>query len=177
MSLLKGYVVGGQEVAAQFGAMPSALRDALKKGITRASILVQKRVKEKLSDDVLHVRTGRLRRSINYRVTEETDGKYVGFVGTNVQYAKVHEFGFTGVENVREHLRHTREHGSVGKDGKKRRGKLTGNVATVRAHTRRVHFKERSFLRTALAEEQAAIRTQIDAEVSAAYARILGGRA
>lgn len=37
--------------------------------------------------------TGRLRNSIHYRVSAEGTGKFSAMVGTNVKYAKIHEFG------------------------------------------------------------------------------------
>jgi phage gpG-like protein len=50
------------------------------------------RVKEKLSDDVLHVRTGTLRRSITGKVSE-SGTQVIGTVGTNIVYARINEFG------------------------------------------------------------------------------------
>ena len=76
----------------------------MRDGIGRAVLRVQRRVKEKLSGEVLNVRTGRLRRSIVERV--ESSGSVVtGIVGTNVEYAAPHEYGFIGVVTVKESLR------------------------------------------------------------------------
>jgi phage gpG-like protein len=125
----------------------------------RLAIMLQGYVKEeKLSGQVLHVRTGNLRRSINQRVDED---RVIGYVGTNVPYGRVHEFGFSGNVTVREHLRQARasghwSHGSE-KGSKWVRGKKIGEPVLVREHTRRVNLPERSFLRSALKDKRSMI--------------------
>lgn len=144
--MIYGVVVGGDAAVARFDRLPTRLRTELKVGIGRAVLLVQKRTKQdKLTDQVLHVRTGRLRRSINTRV-EEGMSDVTGTIGTNVKYARPHEFGFDGTVNVREHLR---------------RSKL-GNAFTVRAHSMHMHIPERSFLRSSLADEREQIRAELE---------------
>lgn len=142
--MIEATLVGGEEVIARFAAMPGRLRQELAAGIGRAVLLVQVRSKEKLSDEVLHVRTGRLRRSVNTQVTQAGD-RVTGIVGTNVAYAAAHEYGFQGVVSVAESLRRTK----------------LGNTATVRAHDRHMNLPERSFLRSALRELQPEIRDEI----------------
>lgn len=142
-------------------------RDVLKRTVTVLSIELQRYVKEKkLSGasqnarangaktgegkylgQALGVVTGRLRRSITHKVTEST-GEVRGIVGTNVEYAGVHEYGFQGQVTVREHLRRTK----------------SGNSAVVHAHARAVNLPERSFLRSALRE----MRPRIDEAFQAA---------
>lgn len=146
-----GTVIGDDRAVARFSSMPGVLREALKEGIGRAALLVQARTKTKLSGEVLNVRTGRLRRSINEAVTEEPS-RVVGSVGTNVEYARVHELGFDGVVSVREQLR-------ISKRGK---------AFTVRAHERHVHLPERSFLRSSLHELAPEIRGEFEAAVQRA---------
>lgn len=61
--------------------------------VEEATTLVQARVmKEKLSGQVLKVRTGKLRRSITQKIDRDT-GSISGIVGTNTRYARIHEFG------------------------------------------------------------------------------------
>lgn len=151
-----------------------------RESIGRLTLRLQRQVKQKLSGEVLKVRTGRLRRSITNRV-ESAGGVVSGIVGTNVSYGKTHEFGFEGEISVKEHLRQIREHGRFSLKSVKgqelgiwqlKRGKLTGQTATVKAHTRRVKLPKRSFLRSALeelhsqgiatAEVQRAMRRLID---------------
>lgn len=131
---LKCVVVGSAEVAAKFEKDKEDIQKAMRAGVSRAALLVVKRSKEKLSDDVLKVRTGRLRRSMTMRLTEQP-GKVEGIVGTVVSYGRTHEFGFTGIVNIREHLRKAKQ-----------------EAVRVRAHTRNMKLPERSFLRSALRE-------------------------
>jgi phage gpG-like protein len=75
-------------------------REAVRIGIGRTTLQLLTAVKEdKLSGQVLQVRTGRLRRSINQRV-DVSGGSVVGTVGTNVSYGKTHELGLT----IKAHL-------------------------------------------------------------------------
>lgn len=152
-------IFGDKEVVAGFEKLPELLRAELRKSVGRAALMVERETKQfKLSGQVLNVKTGRLRRSINTRLSETADS-VTGTVGTNVEYAKIHEYGFKGTVNVRAHLRQARETGRmqlVNSPGKKMkvwkraRGAKTGQPFNVRAHTRRVDLPERSFLRTAL---------------------------
>jgi phage gpG-like protein len=119
---------------------PAEMRRALVVAAQRLAITAQRKVKgEKLSGQVLHVRTGTLRRSINQEVTETEDGVFAT-IGTNVRYAAIHEYGFDGQVNVRSFLRKGRE---------------------VRAHVRNVHLPERSFLRSTLRDMESQIREDL----------------
>lgn len=151
---------GDRALELKLGQAGAKAEAVARETIGRLVLLLQTQAKFKLSGEVLNVRTGRLRRSITKRI-EASGGSVSGIVGTNVSYAAAHEFGFDGTVNVREHLRQVREHGRFSlqrvKDKdlgvwRKRRGKLTGGVATVHAHTRHVNLPERSFLRSALKE-------------------------
>lgn len=152
--MISGTIIGGDKAIARFSAMPGRLRDELRAGIGRAVLKLQAYVKtDKLSGQVLQVRTGRLRRSITERLTEES-ARVVGIVGTNVAYARVHEYGFSGSVNVREHLRQSK----------------TGAMALVRGHSRNMHLPERSFLRSALADMTPEIRNEVQAALNRAIA-------
>lgn len=154
MSGISGIVIGGEAATARFENFPARLRVELRTGIGRAALKVLVQAKEqKLSGQVLNVVTGRLRRSINVKITESATNVQ-GSVGTNVKYARVHEFGFDGIVTVREHL-------STSK---------LGNRFSVRSHQRKMHVPERSFLRSALAD----MAPQIREEFEAALQRALG---
>jgi len=109
--------------------------------------------RNKLSDQVLHVRTGRLRRSITYRLTKEGD-VVTAYVGTNVKYARAHEYGFQGEVSVPAHtVKAHQRHMSVAF------GKLMKNPRMVdvreyvmRAHSMKMNLPERSFLRSSVEE-------------------------
>jgi phage gpG-like protein len=136
------------------------LRDA----IQTMAIAVQRRVKEKLSGEVLHNRTNTLRSNINQDVTESS-GSIVAAVGTNVAYARRHEYGFHGTETVSAHIRRSRAQiaaatytyknksgqlvTKIKQSGKY--GKSTGEI-NVRSFTRHANTPERSFLRSTLRE-------------------------
>ena len=130
---------------------PARLANRLEQAMNRVTIELQARTKEKLTGEVLHVRTGTLRRSINRRVERTPDG-IVGAVGTNVAYGAAHEFGFKGNVTVRAHVRRLRTQGKLDATGKRKRGKLTGAVANVASYQMTMNLPERSFLRSALKE-------------------------
>lgn len=112
------------------------------KAVDRLSIEIQTLVKaNKLSGQVLHVRTGTLRRSINRKVMTR-DNSVMGEVGTNVVYGAIHEYGFDGSVDVRAHTRQL----------------AGGGSANVRAYVMRMRMPERSYLRSTLAEEADRIR-------------------
>lgn len=142
---------------------PGRLQANILAAVTRLSIEVQAAIKAgKLSGQVLHVRTGTLRRSINRLVTQSSAGVFAT-EGTNVRYAAIHEYGFQGDETVRGHVRKVASR-SVG-SGKKQT--LQG-IAFVREHVRRVNMPERSFLRSTLRDFEPKIRADLKAAALAA---------
>lgn len=133
--MISAHIVGDQAFLNRLHRLAGGISPEIEKGMLRSVIKLQGMVKRKLSDQVLHVRTGTLRRSINYAV--RTSGQQViGIVGTNVSYAAAHEYGFNGVVNVREHIRHLK----------------SGSIAQVRGHSRHMVLPVRSFLRSSLEE-------------------------
>jgi phage gpG-like protein len=132
--------IRAEEFLARLKGAGERLHAVMVRVVTRLSIEIQAAVvSDKLSGQVLHTRTGTLRRSIN-RVVFDEPGRILAQVGTNVVYARVHEYGFQGIQNVREHAR-------------------KGHI--VRAHVRNVNMPERSFLRSTLREFEQKIRTDI----------------
>ena len=88
-------VLGTEQLAAKFDQVTPAFLRRMKEGMTSAMSMLSSYVKrEKLSGQVLKNRTGTLRRSINAKITVGTDS-VTGQVGTNLVYAKAHEFGAT----------------------------------------------------------------------------------
>lgn len=156
--MIKGTITGDREVVARFNRMPGGLQQNLVKTITRLCIKLQVHVKQdKLSGQVLNVRSGRLRRSITYHVATLGASTAQGTVGTNLPYAPPFEKGFQGTEEVREHLRMmTKAWGKPVKDPHK---------ITVRAHTRKVNIAPKSFLGSALKDMTPEILEQIDLAV------------
>lgn len=87
------------------------------------------------------VDTGQLQGSIQQRPRQVDPDELVGFVGTNVEYAKVVEFGFTGTVSVSAHER-TMTAG-FGPDS------AYPMTVTVEAHTRRMDREGNFYLTTA----------------------------
>lgn len=132
--------------------------------IKKLTFKLQAKIKnDKLTGQVLNVRTGRLRRSINAEFQELGDGLIQGLVGTNVPYAKIHEFGFNGEQQVKEYMQKRKQvFGRMLKDPIQ---------VTIRAHVRKINLPERSFMRSALEE----LRPEIIEELQAATKRGLSG--
>ena len=148
---------------------PARLARSVLSTLDRLSIMVQARVKEKLSGEVLHVRTGTLRRSIN-RELRVNGGLIEAIVGTNVEYAATHEYGFSGTVSVREHVRRITTNNkskSLGKmvkyPGRTSKNRFVMGSATVSAHSRNVNIPERSFLRSTLIDFKARIEDDLQA--------------
>lgn len=154
--MLKATVVGADRVAATFRRAPDMLLGRLYTTTERFCLDLVTRVKQrKLSGQVLNRRTGRLSRSVHHEI-DTGSGRVVGAVGTNVSYAKVHEYG--GTFEVPEHIRHITQ--AFGRP-------LKSPVdALVRAH--HATFPERSFLRSAYREMAPRFRKDVDRAVAAA---------
>lgn len=134
--MIQATFVGSEAFLTRLNNLVGNISPEVHKGMLRSLIKLQRMVKqEKLSGQVLHVRTGTLRRSINYAITSEGDSVITGVVGTNVSYAAAHEYGFKGTVGVRSYVRENKNGSSI-----------------VKAHSRNVDIPERSFLRSALAE-------------------------
>lgn len=130
--------IEGAEIA--FRKMPERLKKHMK-------IAMQDSLYEVLKHamDRVHVITGTLRRSITAsRPVANSDGGFSGKVGTNLVYARMEEYGYTGPQNVRSHSRN-HAFGRVMRD------------FTVQAFTRNVNRPEHPYLRPALAESRDAI--------------------
>lgn len=142
------FVIKEERALAWLKGYPERLNAALNRVITRWSIDLQRHVKQdKLSGQVLHVRSGTLRRSINRKVTR-TPTSIVATAGTNVEYAAAYEYGFDGDVNVKAHLRSSKN----------------GFQFPVKSFVRHQHTPERSFLRSALKD----LESQITADIKGA---------
>jgi phage gpG-like protein len=144
--------VDTSRLEARLAALPGKLQASLTRAVQRLSIKLQGNVMaSKLSGQVLHVRTGTLRRSINQKV-EQSGNTIRGSVGTNVEYAAIHEYGGTIFIPPRIRKTHFKmdKYGNI-KQGfaKKREANLTKEHA-ARSFGTHVTFPERSFLRSAL---------------------------
>ena len=132
--MLSGQVVGAESVALKLRGEAVALRARIGKTVEQLGLETLRVVKSLyLSGAALGVRTGLLGRSIN-EVYQESGDSLSSTVGTNVEYARFWELGFSGTESVRQHLRRA----------------PSGVESLVRAHERRVSVEARPFLQPAL---------------------------
>ena len=86
-------IVGADRVKAVLGNLSASLRRRLSKCVSALGIELQGRVIEELTNDVLHVRSNRLRASITQQVFEDGD-TIRSTIGTNVPYGGFWERGF-----------------------------------------------------------------------------------
>ena len=92
--MIEAKVIGAESVQSQMVAISRRGQDRVRTAVRRQGLELLRLVKQKLSDDVLHVRSGRLRRSINEQ--DQDDGTtFQASVGTNVVYGRAWELGFT----------------------------------------------------------------------------------
>jgi phage gpG-like protein len=148
-------VEGVDEVVGKLLLAPKAVRDAVFRAVETSAAKVTARAKAKLSDDVLHVQTGRLRRSIHY-VIGGSETAPTATIGTNVEYAAIHEFGGRTGPHVIEAV-NARVLAFPGRDGRMHFAPRVNHPGS--------RMPERSFLRSALAVEAAGIRERIEQSV------------
>lgn len=177
--IVGGEIVGAGRVVMVLGEKKDQVVAALRIKVRELAIMLMGYVKMmKLSGDPLHVRSGRLRRSITYKVQED-GGIVSGLVGTVVEYGRAHEFGVDKymVVTVRDYLRkcHSRDTFAIrpGRAVRDAAGKTSarmlkrvlssGGLAVVHSFSRRQHIKlpERSFLRSSLRELGPGIREDL----------------
>lgn len=153
--------------------------------------------------------SGRLRGSISYAVQRSGKG-IVGRIGSNMKYARFHEFGFSGEQSVKAHTRHLndanwdgggrgrkdvferpiREATFVNAKGRRQAGKIISRGAKigtrlesvkeaekrgvsfvrqqVGAHSRRINYAGRPFIKPALVKAQSKIKDMIMEEINLA---------
>ena len=87
-------ITGGERTAGRFRHMPDDVRRALHAKIMKLTLQLEAHVKnDKLSGQVLHTRSGRLKRSIKSEVVDRGSIITGKVVSTGVPYAAIHEFG------------------------------------------------------------------------------------
>ncbi len=114
---------------------------------------------DKLSGQVLKNQTGTLRRSISPSVSADSSTRIVGKVGTNIEYAAIHEYGGR-----------TPPHVILPKKGRALAFNWRGqDVVFAKVNHPGSQMPERSFMRTALEE----MRPEILEEFNNAIAEVL----
>ena len=182
MNKLSADLIGAEVLAFNLHEMPTAIRQNIIATLAEEGERVAGIVKEdKLQGQVLKRRTGNLLASVHFGVEKEGDFD-VGYVGANTEYAGYHEYGFTGNEQVQEHLRkrycltdQLRAHfEKIGarkplSDAKKK-SMTPFSVEVVKAHQRTVNYPAHSYLRSALEENIDRIETALEKAVEDALA-------
>lgn len=85
---------GVDEANIKFGRIANELPTRfLRKLVVETCVILQRAIKRKLTNEVLRVQTGNLRRSIDFDISGEK-GNISGKVGTReIVYARIHEYG------------------------------------------------------------------------------------
>jgi phage gpG-like protein len=82
---------------------------------------------------------------------EKSGNSYIARIGTNIVYARIHEFGFDGIQTVRAHARRTGTFKILGSSGRLKKGGSTLLFKGV--STRHMRMPARPFLRPAIEDE------------------------
>jgi len=146
-SLVTITINGDEETAAKLVERVPQLSEALRYTINVLATKFVGIVKgDKLSGQLLGEISGHLKGSIHADYATEGSRSAEATIiagGTNVEYARVHEFGFHGVETVKEHMRRiTKVYGRL----------VTSHQILVSQFTRRVDIPEKRYMRGTLEE-------------------------
>ena len=140
--MITAKITKGEDLGKKFRDSIPNIESGVQKEIMRLALKMTGSLMNKLSGDILKVRTGRLRRSIHPE-WDFKPGHMGATVGTNVEYAAIHEYGFKGTVQVKSFQREMTK--AFGRP-------IAPKQVTVSAHSRNINMPERSFLRSALKE-------------------------
>ena len=152
---------GQTAVIAKFGALATTVHGELARTVQALTINLQAHVQiDKLQGQVLRHITGKLSRSIETAIADNPDS-IVGRVFSNgtAPYAHRFEYGWHGEENVKSFER--RQTMAFGRP-------IDPVTVTVAAFTRTANQPERSFLRSSLKDQAAAIEKALTDAVARA---------
>lgn len=151
--MITGVLVGEREVIARLQSFPRSLHAVLLSRISRLVFQLKARVQRKLSGEVLNVRSGALRRSIQGEtldLTSEIIGRV--FSTGDVKYAGIHEHG----GKTRPHIIMPRNASVLAFAGAQRSfsfmGPRAGIIFAKVVHHPGSKMPERSFMRSSMAE-------------------------
>ena len=151
--MISAQLVGGEAVLDRLRALPEAGNAGVARAIAKLGLALQNDVQQdKLSGQVLSVRTGALKSSIDVTMRQSATS-VTATVFTDLDYAAAQEYGFSGMVSVRAGLRLIKE--AFGRP-------VAGETVSVGAHSRRMNLPERSFLRSALDDLAADISAGVE---------------
>ena len=151
--MIEVHLIGDREVVARLSSMPGRMQAGLARAITRLSLEGERLSKQKLSGEVLHVRTGALRSGVHALPTTSTATAVKGGWGSSVYYGVYHEFGIPHSWQIFP---------------KKARALAfeIGGRTIFAAHVTHPPLPERSFMRSALKEMTPRIQSEIEDAVN-----------
>ena len=139
--MISAELLGDGRALDQLRALPDAANAGLARAIAKLGIALQSHVQQdKLSGEVLNVRSGTLKSSIDVHIDKSAAG-VTATVFTDLDYAAAQEYGFSGTVNVRASLRMIKQ--AFGHP-------IATKTVSVRAHSRQMDLPARSFLQSAL---------------------------
>jgi hypothetical protein len=152
-----GATLNADAVMARLAALPDRADSALRGAAADLIARLRDRVDGNLSGGILNARTGTLRASL--AVGLQQGGGITATVSASAPYAAFQEYGFSGSESVRAHLRlQTQAFGRP----------IRPVEAQVRTYSRRVDYPAHSYLRSALADLSGDISDGIAAALAGA---------
>lgn len=152
--MIKASISLGKDTPARLRGLPDKLDSAVARTVNRLAIELVGLVKEKLSGEVLKVRTGRLRRSIHKKI-DRSASRVEARVGTNVEYGKTHELGLT----IPAHIVEVRRAKALAWQQNGR------TMFAKRVRIPAVKMPQRSFLRASLDQMEPYIKAELEAVV------------
>lgn len=146
-------VDGDAKIVTLFSRSAANARPRLKRALQFLGIgLVAYIQKTKLRGQRLKQRTGRLSGSIHEETVEDASS-ITTHVGTNVKYARPHEYGYAQPTQYKAHLRQIRQ--AWGRP-------IAPKEIHVRARVVKMNISEKRFMRDSLAEFQPKIKTTME---------------
>lgn len=173
--MLNATLTGSRELISRFEGAPKAVQDRMNVVVQAYTLDLQNYViGSKLSGQVLNVRTGNLRRSIQRRLTVDPSAVY-GYVYSSgdVKYAAIHEFGGI-IQHPGGTAYITRYGAGIGAT------RWISNSNPLAAHLKRtrphpIPMPERSYLRSGLRDKSAQYSTGMaNAAKAAMIAQVMG---
>jgi hypothetical protein len=160
--MIKADLAGGAAAVDRLRTMRNEAVDGVARAIARLGIDLQSNVRQnKLSGQVLQVRSGALRDSVAVRI-EPSGTAVTASVYSDLDYAAAQEYGFFGTVGVRASLRQIKE--AFGHP-------IAPKTIGVGAYARRMDLPQRSFLRSALDDMAPEIEGEIAGVLREALSR------
>ena len=152
--MITARLVGDDVVLEWLRGASDAVASGIAQAITQLGIELQRHIQDdELSGQMLAVRTGSLKSSIDLQIDQGSE-RISATVYSDSKYAAAHEYGFAGTVDVKSSLRRITE--SFGRP-------ISEKTINVRAYRRGMELPERSFMRSALEDMDPAIRDEVEA--------------